>query len=188
MLTWFMFVDLQAQKTLLILSVRKHVMALVQCKECNGQVSDSAKTCPHCGATIKNKSKSKSSFVALVKTLIIVFCGVFIISMIVNWGDVTSMVEREAKEAVSLRLRDASSAEFGTIRVIKNEEESDGVAFYSACGTVNAKNSFNSYVGFQQFISTHAAKDGNVGSGVVILESDGKTVFESVWSKKCTSM
>jgi uncharacterized membrane protein YvbJ len=27
-------------------------MALIQCKECKGQVSDQAETCPHCGVAI----------------------------------------------------------------------------------------------------------------------------------------
>ena len=37
-------------------------MALIQCHECSGQVSDHAKTCPHCGApviaTIKRRQKA----------------------------------------------------------------------------------------------------------------------------------
>ena len=159
-------------------------MALVQCSECREQVSDEAKSCLHCGAHVKGKRKS-SSFVALVKTLAIVFGGVFFVSMVVNWGNVTVKVERKAKEAVGLRLKDASSAEFGNIHIVKNEEQSDGIVLYSACGAVNAKNSFNSYAGYQRFISSHATKGSDVGSGVVILESDGKTVFKSFWNKKC---
>ena len=37
-------------------------MALIQCHECRGQVSDHARTCPHCGApviaTIKRRQKA----------------------------------------------------------------------------------------------------------------------------------
>ena len=37
-------------------------MALIKCHECSGQVSDHARTCPHCGApviaTIKRKQKA----------------------------------------------------------------------------------------------------------------------------------
>jgi hypothetical protein len=37
-------------------------MALIKCHECSGQVSDHARTCPHCGApviaTIKRKRKA----------------------------------------------------------------------------------------------------------------------------------
>ena len=36
-------------------------MALIKCKECGNQISDSAKSCPHCGATVKSTTvKSKS--------------------------------------------------------------------------------------------------------------------------------
>ena len=38
-------------------------MALIQCHECSGQVSDHARTCPHCGApviaTIKRRQKAE---------------------------------------------------------------------------------------------------------------------------------
>lgn len=30
-------------------------MALVNCKECNKEISDSAKQCPHCGYKKRNK-------------------------------------------------------------------------------------------------------------------------------------
>lgn len=37
-------------------------MALIKCHECTGQISDHARTCPHCGApviaTIKRKQKA----------------------------------------------------------------------------------------------------------------------------------
>jgi predicted nucleic acid-binding Zn ribbon protein len=37
-------------------------MALIKCHECSGQVSDHARTCPHCGApviaTIKRRQKT----------------------------------------------------------------------------------------------------------------------------------
>ena len=29
-------------------------MALIKCKECNKEVSDTAKTCPHCGYKLKS--------------------------------------------------------------------------------------------------------------------------------------
>lgn len=33
-------------------------MALITCKECNNSVSETAESCPHCGAKIKGKSNS----------------------------------------------------------------------------------------------------------------------------------
>jgi len=34
-------------------------MALIKCKECNGQVSDKVKACPHCGAPVKSGTAEK---------------------------------------------------------------------------------------------------------------------------------
>jgi rRNA maturation protein Nop10 len=40
-------------------------MAMVQCKECGGQISETANTCPHCGDVIK-EPKPKFSLVDLI--------------------------------------------------------------------------------------------------------------------------
>ena len=40
-------------------------MAMVQCKECGGQISDNANTCPHCGDVIR-EPKAKSSLLDLI--------------------------------------------------------------------------------------------------------------------------
>jgi len=42
-------------------------MALIQCHECSGQVSDHARTCPHCGAPViaTIKRRQKAAWVAL---------------------------------------------------------------------------------------------------------------------------
>ncbi len=40
-------------------------MAMVQCKECGGQISDNANTCPHCGDIIR-EPKPKSSLLDLI--------------------------------------------------------------------------------------------------------------------------
>jgi hypothetical protein len=40
-------------------------MAMVECKECGGQISQNADTCPHCGDVIK-KPKPKFSLVDLI--------------------------------------------------------------------------------------------------------------------------
>ena len=40
-------------------------MAMVECKECAGQISQNAETCPHCGDVIK-EPKAKFSLVNLI--------------------------------------------------------------------------------------------------------------------------
>jgi len=54
-------------------------MALIKCHECSGQVSDHARTCPHCGApviaTIKRRQKAELKFLAVK----IIFVSIFAI-------------------------------------------------------------------------------------------------------------
>ena len=40
-------------------------MAMVECKECGGQISQNAETCPHCGDVIR-EPKSKFSLIDLI--------------------------------------------------------------------------------------------------------------------------
>ena len=52
-------------------------MAIIQCQECKKDVSDQAKTCPHCGAPVESKVISSSfKFAAYVLTGL---CTIFII-------------------------------------------------------------------------------------------------------------
>ncbi len=55
-------------------------MALIKCHEYSGQVSDHARTCPHCGApviaTIKRRQKAKLKFLAVE----IIFVSIFAIA------------------------------------------------------------------------------------------------------------
>lgn len=62
-------------------------MALVKCKECGKEVSDKADMCPHCGRrnpSINEEKLNKDIFWnkhSLLKTSIIVFCGIVIFLM-----------------------------------------------------------------------------------------------------------
>lgn len=46
-------------------------MALIQCKECKAQASDSAKTCPSCGAPVPKATSRLAIFIAGVFGLIV---------------------------------------------------------------------------------------------------------------------
>jgi hypothetical protein len=50
-------------------------MALIECKECHKQVSDSAKTCPHCGAKVPRRSVIKLLIIGLA---ILILTGIII--------------------------------------------------------------------------------------------------------------
>jgi hypothetical protein len=47
-------------------------MALIKCKECGNEVSDTAKACPHCGANVPKSS----GYVAII---VIVIAGFFLL-------------------------------------------------------------------------------------------------------------
>jgi RNA polymerase subunit RPABC4/transcription elongation factor Spt4 len=58
-------------------------MSLKKCKECDGQVATTAKTCPHCGANFEHLSEQIGLWVnrvILVSFIILVFkgCGVYV--------------------------------------------------------------------------------------------------------------
>lgn len=58
------------------------------------------------------------------------------------------------KDAVTERLKDAGSAEFGEITIV------DGVAGKFACASINARNSFGGYTGEQQITLTDLGGEG----------------------------
>lgn len=47
----------------LITSGKELEMALINCQECNKEISDSASACPGCGAPVKASTSTKGSFV-----------------------------------------------------------------------------------------------------------------------------
>ena len=59
-------VERQTQLTLIL--INKFLMAMVQCKECGGEISENANTCPHCGDVIK-EPKPKFSLLDLVQKI-----------------------------------------------------------------------------------------------------------------------
>ena len=52
-------------------------MALIKCHECRGQVSDHARTCPHCGApviaTIKRRQKAELKYLVVKFVFVLIF-------------------------------------------------------------------------------------------------------------------
>ncbi len=62
-------------------------MALIKCKECNKEISDTSKTCPHCGIEIKS-NKIKRKKINTIDILIIIALVIFSIAMLIynNYG------------------------------------------------------------------------------------------------------
>ena len=47
-------------------------MALIQCPECNKEISDSTNTCPHCGFKLKSKRDNKKWLIPVIVGAVIV--------------------------------------------------------------------------------------------------------------------
>lgn len=159
-------------------------MALIKCKECGGQVSTKADSCPSCGA----KLPRKTSLLTWIVLAIIAFT-------VVSWASANRTqktpeqaaeeearrAEREkqkeqmllvagAQSAVKARLKDPDSAEFG--QTVYREP---GIV----CGYVNAKNSFGGYTGEKGFIVDIEGK-----SLMIQGEADG---FTKAWNSRCAA-
>ncbi|WP_125834597.1 hypothetical protein [Pseudomonas sp. o96-267] len=76
---------------------------------------------------------------------------------------------RIAQENVRKRLKDPESASFSDLFIGQS-----GVP----CGSVNSKNSFGGYTGYQRFLAS--------GGGLAVLESDmSPEEFEKTWQQLC---
>lgn len=68
-------------------------MALINCPECNREISNSTKVCPNCGYKLKGKSKVKAIIIAIVAiVLVLAVAFVSIIGLIIKeeYSDSTS--------------------------------------------------------------------------------------------------
>jgi hypothetical protein len=87
--------------------------------------------------------------------------------------------------AVKSHLRDPDSARFGTIHCLDNRRmiggkvvRTGGMQVTFACGTVNSRNGFGGYTGFQHFVVIIEPVQG------MFIESQGG-VFVDIWNKLC---
>lgn len=54
-------------------------MALINCPECNKEISDTVNQCPNCGYTLKKKNKVNKKIILIIITcIIVIFCGISI--------------------------------------------------------------------------------------------------------------
>jgi hypothetical protein len=89
--------------------------------------------------------------------------------------------------AVKSVLKDPDSARFGTIHCLDNRRMKDGKVVRTggmqvtfACGSVNSRNGFGGYTGFQQFVVIIEPVQG------MFIESQGAP-FVDIWNKLCAS-
>lgn len=78
-------------------------MALIKCTECGKDVSDEAKTCPHCGVAIKHKGS------ALFWVFVVFF--VLVVGVLSLGAGKSDPVKTQARQAYDLCMDDLASAD-----------------------------------------------------------------------------
>jgi hypothetical protein len=87
------------------------------------------------------------------------------------------MLQGIIQATVVARLKDPGSAEFRGLTLVRKADAYE--PRYNLCGSVNARNSFGGYTGFQRFVS-----DGSGGGPVFepfSSERSGRENFEQYW-------
>lgn len=69
-------------------------MALIKCKECGKEISDTAKSCPECGFVYKKEHSIIKTIIICVSTLVVIFLAILFISFLPRISD--SIKEKKA--------------------------------------------------------------------------------------------
>lgn len=100
-------------------------MALIKCPECGKEISDTTKTCPHCGMRIK-KEKNKKKIITLVVIIILILCCVGAVLGII-YSKKISVLKEQAK-AVDDKIATIVNGEVTDISsIIDIKREYDGL-------------------------------------------------------------
>ena len=86
-------------------------MALIKCPECSNDISDSAKSCPHCGYRIKNPRDSRNRLVLIVSVAALLLLAMGIILTINMVNNSKEKKEQQRQEELRLRGADENAAE-----------------------------------------------------------------------------
>jgi hypothetical protein len=133
-------------------------MALIQCPECNKQVSDAAKTCPHCGFQLSSndvtkKPKKINGCLSVLIIAAVIMTGLYILG---SSGDNSSsnsdnttnqfLAYNYAEDFVKQKLKSPSTAVFPEVSE-KNEHITDlGSGKYKIDSWVDSQNGFGAMV------------------------------------------
>lgn len=96
-----------------------------------------------------------------------------ITTMLVAFNAQAGTTIQQAKQAVKEVMVDPSSAQFKDLFVV------NGDMGQIVCGSVNGRNGFGGYTGYQHFIA--------IGNGAVVFDpsDEDPRLGPSVWSQKC---
>lgn len=150
-------------------------MALIRCSGCGKDVSTHDATCS-CGASIQTQISAgeRASTGGLVKVAIgvaVIGAGAWFALRGPSQESKDQAFLTEQQESVRRTLKDPQSAQFSEVYISRI------AGTPSACGYVNAKNSFGGYVGRRRFM----AENGRV----FVEDSDDDKAFNLLWPLRC---
>ena len=149
-------------------------MALINCKECNKEISSTVKTCPHCGFSNKSSSTLSGGAKAVFLSLALLIIYFLVKGPAVQNQDnkpleqidLQALAKQQCKDFVTQTLHDPASAEFAdesTATVMQ-----DTANEWTVKRIVRAKNGFNALRQFN--IECKVRLEGSVWSPVSINE------------------
>ena len=178
---------------------------LVNCNDCNHEISKKAKSCPSCGAPQKKRTSP------VTKLLAIIIFGSMGIAIFAGGGGTSSnsgsnsyagssqsastkkikpttnkeMFLASPSKALAWMERDKSTIESMLKDADSAKFENVFISFISdspvTCGKVNAKNSFGGFTGFKEFIAAKSAS-------ISVVRGDGQmkdSEFVKTWNLAC---
>lgn len=166
--------------TLQPFGLKEDAMALVQCKECGGKVSTTAKACPSCGAAVSSQPKTKKVHIVLVGALAATVALAYISSGPSSSSSPDAMEESSVKRPESSELK-IMAAQIHIKKSLKDPDSAKfGKVFYrnnSVCGLVNSRNSFGGYSGDKAYVVDFSQNTSMI--------DDGSSEFKRLWRVKC---
>ncbi|HEY3432528.1 MAG TPA: hypothetical protein VGK09_08270 [Rhodocyclaceae bacterium] len=166
-------------------------MALINCKECNAQVSTEAKSCPHCGAKVSFKKP-----VSLLVKLFLIALGIGIVGATIDSNRVKEAREQaEAAKSPQQKVKEESDRKKHEVLIqwgiagamqlkngMKDPATFELTSLYLtptdfACYEYRAKNSFGAILPSSAVLTP---------KGKLLLRERDNGAFATNWNKECT--
>lgn len=172
-------------------------MALIRCPECKKQVSDQAKSCPHCGMRLKAKKSEKEKSGRGVAIMVTTFT-LILAAFVLFWVFGRDMVGKNLSNAYNEYCKGkTSSTTFScklsdggkSLSVDTNPQDKDN---WSSLGGSQAVRNINKYMGFpealNEMIGDTSSLDGRITKEYKGYEITWKyhpdTGLEIIYTKK----
>lgn len=101
-------------------------MAMIKCPECEKEISDTAKLCPHCGYKIKSPLKKGKAL-----HIILAMCAILVVALVTFWigNKKPSAISDEAYEEAERAIKIVDRYIDGEIDVNELCEKLDGITY-----------------------------------------------------------